>query len=115
MYLPNKVDSHPIDLSNIALSAPQASLSDLIDLYAEKYEIDKNILHKVIKCESGYKINAVGDGGNSFGLVQIHLPSHPEITKEQALDKFFAIDYLARKISEGKGKMWTCFRMIKVV
>ena len=36
--------------------------------------------------ESGGNTNAVGDGGASHGLWQIHLPSHPEYTAEQMHD-----------------------------
>lgn len=68
---------------------------------------------KIINCESSRNPNAVGDRGNSFGLVQIHLPSHPSITKEQALDEEYAIDFLAKNLSEGKGYLWTCYRMLK--
>jgi hypothetical protein len=57
----------------------------------------------------GYK---VGDYEQSYGLVQIHLPAHPHITKEQATDPEFAIDFLARNVAKGKANMWTCARTI---
>ena len=106
-YLPNKAESHGIDAST---DLSKASINDLIDIYAKRYDVSEKTLHRVIKCESGYKENAVGDGGKSFGLVQIHLPSHPEITKTQALDRVFAIEYLAKNVSKGNGKIWTCYR-----
>lgn len=71
----------------------------------------ESVIKTVIKCESGYKINAVGDIGNSFGLVQIYLPAWKgKITKEQALDPEFAVDFLAEKLSKGQGNLWTCYR-----
>lgn len=30
----------------------------------------------------------------SYGLAQIHLPSHPNISREQAMDAYFALDFL---------------------
>lgn len=68
---------------------------------------------QVLNCESTLNPNAVGDNGKSFGIAQIHLPSHPEITKEQALDPAFAIEYLAKEISEGNGGQWSCWRIVQ--
>jgi len=30
----------------------------------------------------------------SYGLAQIHLPSHPKVSVEQALDPYFAVDWM---------------------
>ncbi len=84
----------------------------LISLKSEKWGADANIMARVIQCESQGNQYAVGDNGTSFGLVQIHLPAHPNITKEQAFDKEFSIDYLAQALSRGKGDMWTCYRLL---
>lgn len=54
----------------------------------------------------------VGDREQSFGLVQIHLPAHPTITKEQAYDPEFSVDFLARHLKNGDGNMWTCYRTL---
>lgn len=91
----------------------EASLGGKIDYYSELYKVDSNLIRKIIKCESGNKPNAVGDHGNSFGLSQIYLPAHPTITKEMALDTDFAIDFLAKNLSQGKGKLWTCYAKVK--
>lgn len=64
-----------------------------------------------MKCESSFNENAVGDNGNSFGLVQIYLPAHPEITREQALDKEFAVKFMAEQFSQGNARIWTCYRI----
>lgn len=57
----------------------------------------------------GYK---PGDREQSYGLVQIHLPAHPHITKEQATDPEFAIEFLAKNIKDGRQGMWTCARHV---
>jgi hypothetical protein len=54
----------------------------------------------------------VGDREQSFGLVQIHLPAHPQVSKEQALDPEFAINFLAKSLQNGKGGMWSCYKHI---
>jgi hypothetical protein len=56
----------------------------------------------------GYK---VGDREQSYGLVQIHLPAHPTITKEQAIDPEFAVDFMAKNIKTNPN-MWTCYKTI---
>jgi len=91
---------------------PVLSVNELITASAKKYSVQRQIIANVINCESTSKVNAVGDGGRSFGLVQIFLPAHPEISKEQALDPVFAVDYLAKELSLGRGSAWTCFRAI---
>lgn len=63
----------------------------------------------MIQCESQYNPKAIGDNGTSFGLVQIHLIAHPDITKTQALDPAFAVDFLAHQIALGNGHIWSCY------
>lgn len=102
---------------NIPLEAPtmpveqsldESGIKSRIHYYAEKYNVSEITMNIAIKCESNYNPNAVGDNGNSFGLVQIYLPAHPNITKEQALDVEFALDFMAKNLKEGRHRMWTC-------
>jgi len=51
-----------------------------------------------------------GQREQSFGLVQIHLPAHTNVSKEQALDPEFAIDFLAKNLAQGRGAMWSCYK-----
>jgi len=80
---------------------------------SNEYGVSAGLMRQIIQCESSFNPNAIGDGGYSFGLVQIHLPSHPDVTKEQALDPEFATTFLADKLSKGQGYLWTCYRMIQ--
>lgn len=82
---------------------------EIADAKAEEYNVSADLIKDIIDCESRWVPNAVGDGGNSHGLVQIHLPSHPYVTKEEAYDPTFAIDFLAKHLSLGNGSMWTCY------
>ena len=88
-------------------------VKDLVDYYADKHGLSRQVLHKVVNCESSYNYKAVGDGGKSFGLSQIHKPSHPTITYEESTNPNFALDFMASNISKGKGKMWTCWRKLQ--
>jgi len=90
----------------------RAYIEESIKKYSTKYGVSEDIVNWVVKCESGYIFNAVGDYGQSHGLVQIHLPSHPQVSKEQAYDTDFALEFLTRNLKEGNGRMWTCYRNI---
>lgn len=92
----------------------------LINKYAEIYQVSTTTMHHIIKCESGYRPDVQsgyyqnGKREESYGLVQINLPSHPTITYEQAIDPEFSINFLAENLSKGKGSMWTCYRNLTV-
>jgi len=84
-----------------------------VDKKALEYGGDSDRIWRVLMCESGasttiqsYHTTKLGRE-NSWGLAQIHLTSHPHITKEQAIDPEFAIDYLAKHLTKGTDK-WSC-------
>lgn len=87
---------------------------------ALKYHLGANQEHQVIeviRCEtggtfnpniqSGYYRNGVRE--NSWGLAQINLPSW-DITKEQATDPRFAIDFITMKFAAHQQSLWSCWR-----
>ncbi len=61
-------------------------------------------------CESGFNPLAVGDHGTSYGLWQIHLPAHLDVTKEQALDPVWSTRWAMAQLKLGKAKIWSCFK-----
>lgn len=79
-------------------------------LKAQEYGISYHELSVTINCESSWNPNAVGDGSHSRGIAQIHAPSHPTITDEQAFDPYWALDWTARQFSEGNAWMWSCWK-----
>lgn len=87
-------------------------VKSMVDYYADKYGVSRQLMQKVVNCESSYNYKAVGDGGKSFGLSQIHKPSHPSITYEESTNPDFALDFMASNISKGKGNMWTCWKQL---
>jgi len=86
------------------------TISDLIENSSETYNVPADVITNVLKCESSLSPTAIGDNGNSIGIAQIDLIYHTDITREQAFDPEFSIDYLAREISLGNGPRWTCYR-----
>lgn len=67
---------------------------------------------KVIGCESSWNPNALGDDGNSRGLVQISSIYHPEVTDTEAYDPVFAVRFMAEEWHEGKERQWSCYRIL---
>lgn len=89
----------------------------IIEAYAVKYGIEAAPLLATLSCESNYRADARGDFDThatptSFGVAQIHLPAHPDITREQALDPLWSIDWTARQFKAGRQHMWSCYRQL---
>lgn len=86
-----------------------------MDIYSSRYRVDGNKMMDTIKCESNYKnvqsnlYHKDGTREDSWGVVQINLPNHPNVTKQQALDPEFAIEFMAEKFSKGWYK-WSCYK-----
>lgn len=96
--------------------------------HAENLAVDAAIRHGIsvneflttLRCESGdfqhngqsFVKDPNGPNGreNSWGYAQIHLDSHPQITKDQAVDPRFALDWAASEFAKGNEWMWTCWR-----
>ena len=95
---------------------------------AKEYGVSAYVMESIISCESGWNPSIqsrhtysatnvprgykVGDREQSFGLVQIHAPAHPHVSREQATDPEFAIDFLARNIAVGRASMWSCYNQL---
>lgn len=87
------------------------SIQKIIHEYAVQYKVSEVVMNKVISCESQYDLNTIGDSGKSFGLVQIHMGYWgKEVTPEMARNPYFAIEFLADKLSKKEGHLWTCYR-----
>lgn len=48
----------------------------------------------------------------SYGLAQINLPAHPEISYAQATTPEFAIEFMAKEMADGKASEWSCWRKL---
>lgn len=94
----------------------KAQMEQFLKKYATEKGVSYEEAHFTITCESNWnpKIQSAhvknGVREDSWGLVQIHLPSHKNITKEQALDPEFSIRFLVDNFASGDAKLWTCWR-----
>lgn len=66
--------------------------TSMVDKYARRYGVPIPLARRMLSQESGGNPNAVSPK-NAVGLLQIHLPSHPEVTPQQARDPDFNLNY----------------------
>lgn len=101
-----------------------------IDELAAKYGANASEMYATIaRCEnkeldpdqqSGHRYNfespkrgiVKGEQEQSFGLAMIHLPDHPDISKSEATDPEFALDWMAQEFAKGREKQWTCHTLL---
>jgi len=86
-------------------------LIQLILNTATKHDIDGERFLETARCESSLKPGAIGDHGTSYGLFQIHLPAHPSVSIEQALDPYFVVEWSAKKF-KANPKIWSCYKKL---
>ena len=109
VYAEEKIEESSQEEVILEVAWTEERIKQKIDEVAEQYNVNPQVMHKVIKCESSYNPNALGDGGKSRGLVQIHSDYH-DVSDEDAYNPQYAIEFLARMLSQGKGNLWTCYR-----
>lgn len=86
-------------------------IDQLITLSSTKEGINREHFYKTLECESAgftdvaiqsYVPDPTGPNGreDSWGLAQIHLPDHPDVSREMAQNPSFAIPYAAHLFKE---------------
>ncbi len=93
----------------------QATPIEIIQFMADKYHVNEKTMIKLINCEdptwnpeqqSNYYRNGIRE--ESYGPAQINIPSWKEITKQQAEDWTFSMDFMAYQLSKGNIGIWSC-------
>ncbi len=98
----------------------------LVEKYGNHYEVSTTSLMRTLRNENNtfefcrqselrYKAGnrwgfPEGTREKSYGVAQIHLPDHKTITKEQACDPEFAVQFMAKMFSQGRQKMWMGYK-----
>lgn len=107
----------PISPEEPPLSTPEAR-KDFAYQMAEQYDLSEKFVQTLAGESMNFEwndqslISANGPNGreDSWGICQIHLPSHPSISKEQALDPRWCIEWSAQQFQLGNARMWTVYR-----
>ena len=75
--------------ASLILRASSLSIAEkmvIVEDVAKRTGLPWQVLAGLTQQESGFGVSNIGDDGNSIGPFQIHLPSHPEVKREQAMD-----------------------------
>ncbi len=93
------------------------TIPEWIYYYADAYNTDYTELLAVAKCESGLKVNAVGDSGRAYSILQFHKSTFESWEKKlgENLDYYnfqHQIKLGAWAFSQGEKYKddWTCWR-----
>ena len=89
-------------------------LQDHIFAVCEKYDVNPALVISMIARESSFRANAMGDGGESYGLMQIkkkwHIARMEKLGVVDLLDPYqnvtVGIDYLAELLRYGDSLEW---------
>lgn len=101
--------------------AASVSLPEMATRIALEHHISPTALKNLVKSESSWNPKAKGDFNAkkgtycSYGLAQINICAHPKITKAQALDPEWALDWTAKQIANGNGWWWVsgnCYGLV---
>ncbi len=76
------------------------TLLEWASISAQRNGVPLSLLYALVNHESNWNPNAVGDNGQSFGLVQIFQPAWPNISQNQSLNPPFALEWAAQKLRE---------------
>ena len=75
---------------------------------ATEQGLDVDKFTGTLNCESQFNPEAVGDHGTSLGIAQIHLPAHPDVSRENAFDGIWSINWAAHHFSY-EPNIWSCY------
>lgn len=121
--IPTKVvyQAEPIE----EITTLNMSTQELVDFYADKWEVPREDLHTVVKCESSYRADAVNMqdshklSNGSWGISQFSKETFAQYAKEMGreytnpMNPREALDVMGYMFSKGKQKHWSCARLIK--
>mgnify|MGYP001562057334 CR=1 FL=1 len=119
---PEAPSSTPMISKEALESAPLSTttIERMVKNAQQKYNLDDSF-YRTLRCESaGFKNiqsqvqSATGPGGkeDSWGVAQIYLPAHQTITRAEALNPHFAVEWAAEQFAAGKAYLWTCYRLL---
>lgn len=94
-------------VSTVSPSMGRQDVQSMIVNIAQQEGVDPSLALAVAQQESGFNPSAIGDGGKSFGLFQIHQPSHPDYkggTNPEANARY-GIRYLKNLLDANNGNV----------
>lgn len=103
-----------------AKGIPTKEQINQIEKYAKIFNVNPAKVYGTIGCESSFtprqslikSKKGVNGYEDSWGIAQIHLPAHPEISREEAMNDEYAIGWMIREFSRGNERIWSCYRQL---
>lgn len=81
------------------------SIYNALKTKGDQYGIPAWVWYPIVMLESGGKPEVIGDGGTSYGLLQIHAPAHPSFKVANYTDPNYQADFyfpeLRRVLDQG--------------
>lgn len=91
---------------------PPLTNEELAQAIAHEYGLNEALFKAVVKCESNFNSDAIGDKGTSFGIAQLHNPSADwGIATDTALNANDALNIMAQAWVRGEQNRWTCWKL----
>jgi hypothetical protein len=88
-------------------------LTSFVQTEALKFGVNPKLAACIVTHESQWQVDRIGDVGNpngeSFGLFQIEVKQHPDITVAEALNYQYATDWALSKIASGNVDWWATY------
>lgn len=88
------------------------SLKTFASSTAIEYGLNVILFMKVITCESHWNPTAISQTGD-YGVSQINLHFHPDISQAEAFDPKFSIQWMAQQWLHGNAYYWVCYNELK--
>lgn len=104
-------------MSKITIAQEIIDPKQYIILFAQRYQVNEDLLLDVAYCESRFNQNARGDSGKAIGIFQFWQGTWDSFSKDfgEILDINSVHDQAklaAWAFSTGKQLHWTCFRIL---
>lgn len=105
-----------VNFDDVFYIADRVILEDYIKETAKKYEVDPQTMINTIKCESQFKIDAIGKAGE-IGIAQFMPSTWKYFSSEFGLsgdiyNPFDQVDMMAVAFSKNLQSHWTCYRKL---
>lgn len=116
-------------LKSATIEERKVMVREKVTVLAKKYGVSAEQVYQTVYCENNthdpdrqsehrYPYDnprwgtVAGQREQSFGLPQIHLPSHPTISHEQATDPEWSLEWMVQQFANGNQTAWTCWRQL---
>ena len=97
--LPTSSEYVSSDTTDVVTGTP-AQYANIIRQKAKETGVSPLVLSSLLKTESNFNPSSsnINPKESSYGLAQINISAHPDVTKEQAQDPAFAISFAAKRL-----------------